>query len=57
MRSFEDYKKLYDESVHDPAGFWDRMARENITWDKLYDNVMQVRSLMTWPPRACGLAI
>ena len=38
------YKALYDESVRDPTGFWDRMARENITWDKPYHTVMQARA-------------
>ncbi len=47
-RSFDEYKRLYDESVRDPTGFWDRMARENITWDMPYHTVMQVGPAR-WP--------
>ncbi|MFN3239958.1 MAG: acetate--CoA ligase [Planctomycetota bacterium] len=31
VRSFEQYQRLYDESVRDPSGFWRRQA-ERIDW-------------------------
>ena len=30
----EDFKKLYDESVKDPSGFWLRLADEKLDWIK-----------------------
>jgi acetyl-CoA synthetase len=32
VKSFEEYERLYKESVEDPSGFWLRMTRENINW-------------------------
>ncbi|KAL1959300.1 hypothetical protein VTO42DRAFT_2487 [Malbranchea cinnamomea] len=34
LKSFDEYKKLYDESISDPDTFWARMARELLTFDK-----------------------
>jgi len=38
IKSFEEYKKLYDRSVSDPEGFWAERA-EQIDWFKKWDKV------------------
>ena len=38
IKSFEEYKKLYDRSVSDPEGFWAESA-EQIDWFKKWDKV------------------
>jgi acetyl-CoA synthetase len=40
IKSFEEYKKLYEESVEDPEKFWGRMAEEFVTWEKRWDRVL-----------------
>lgn len=32
VKSFEEYKRLYDRSVNDPEGFWGDMAKELLDW-------------------------
>jgi len=32
VKSYEEYKRLYDRSVNDPEGFWGDMAKELLTW-------------------------
>lgn len=32
LSSFEEYQKMYDESIHDPSSFFGRMAKENLDW-------------------------
>ena len=39
IKSFEEYKKLYDRSVSDPEGFWAERA-EQIDWFKKWDKVL-----------------
>jgi len=39
IKSFEEYKKLYDRSISDPEGFWAESAK-NIDWFKKWDKVM-----------------
>lgn len=39
IKSFEEYKKLYDRSIADPEGFWSERA-EQIDWFKKWDKVM-----------------
>lgn len=34
LKNFDEYQKLYDESIRDPDTFWARMARELLTFDK-----------------------
>lgn len=41
IKSMEEYKKLYDESVNDPEGFWTRMAKEAIDWFKPFDKIRE----------------
>ena len=41
VKSMEEYKKAYAESMADPAGFWARRAEELVTWDKKWDKVLE----------------
>ena len=38
MKSLDEYKKLYEESVTDPEGFWAKQA-EKFHWHRKWDNV------------------
>ncbi|MCU0660755.1 MAG: acetate--CoA ligase [Myxococcota bacterium] len=38
IKSYEQYKKMYDYSIKDPAGFWGEEA-EKFTWFKKWDKV------------------
>ncbi|MCU0798888.1 MAG: acetate--CoA ligase [Candidatus Thermoplasmatota archaeon] len=38
LKSMEEYKRMYDESVKDPEGFWGRMAQD-FTWFKKWTKV------------------
>jgi len=39
IRDFDEYKKLYDESIKNPQGFFKRIARENLSWIKDFNEV------------------
>jgi acetyl-CoA synthetase len=39
IKSYDDYKKMYDRSIADPAGFWGEIA-EQFTWFKKWDKVV-----------------
>ena len=39
IKSTEEYRKLYQESLDDPEGFWGRFAQD-IEWFKKWDKVM-----------------
>jgi len=41
IKSFDEYKKLYEESISDPEGFWGRMAEQVVTWKKKWDKVLE----------------
>ncbi|MFQ5795870.1 MAG: acetate--CoA ligase [Candidatus Bipolaricaulia bacterium] len=41
IKSFEEYEKLYQESVEDPEGFWGRQAEAHIDWFKKWDRVLE----------------
>jgi acetyl-CoA synthetase len=41
VKSMEEYKKAYAESMADPEGFWARRAEELVTWDKKWDKVLE----------------
>ena len=43
IKSFEEYKKIYDDSIKDPASFWAQKAGD-LSWFKKWDNVF------TWDP-------
>lgn len=38
IKSFDEYKEMYDRSINDTDGFWGEMA-ENLDWFKKWDNV------------------
>ncbi len=38
IKSFEEYKKLWEQSINDPDNFWAKMAEE-FTWFKKWDRV------------------
>lgn len=39
IKSFEDYQKVYKQSVEDPEGFWAGVA-DNFLWKKKWDKVL-----------------
>jgi acetyl-CoA synthetase len=39
IKSFDEYKKIYQRSVDDPEGFWGDMAKE-LDWYKKWDKVL-----------------
>ena len=46
IKSYEEYKKLYDRSIEDPDGFWAEQA-ETLDWYKKWDTVS------TWDDKDC----
>jgi acetyl-CoA synthetase len=40
IKSLEEYKKAYQKSIEDPAGFWSEVA-ENFSWRKKWDKALQ----------------
>ena len=40
IRGFEEYERLYKESIEDPEGFWARMAGI-LDWDRMWDRVVE----------------
>ncbi|ORX46974.1 acetyl-coenzyme A synthetase [Hesseltinella vesiculosa] len=40
VSSFEEYKKLWEESVQDPTSFFGKLGRETLTWSKPFETVM-----------------
>tara|TARA_R110002072_G_scaffold72354_1_gene172985 strand:- start:4961 stop:6868 length:1908 start_codon:yes stop_codon:yes gene_type:complete len=41
IKNLEHYFKAYKKSVKDPKGFWDKIADENFTWYRKWDNVLE----------------
>lgn len=41
LKSMEDYRRLYRESVDSPEVFWARMAREELVWEKPFERVLE----------------
>jgi acetyl-CoA synthetase len=41
ISSLAQYRKLYNESIRNPAKFWARQAREELTWFKPWKHVLQ----------------
>jgi len=39
IKSFDEYKKMYDRSIQDPDGFWGEQA-QNLEWFKKWDKVL-----------------
>jgi acetyl-CoA synthetase len=40
IKSYDEYKEMYDRSINDPEGFWADMA-ENFHWNKKWDKVRE----------------
>ncbi len=40
IKSFEDYKEKYKQSIEDPSAFWSAVA-ENFSWRKKWDTVLE----------------
>jgi acetyl-CoA synthetase len=40
IKSMEEYKRLYERSIKDPAGFWGEMA-DQLHWYKKWDKVLE----------------
>ncbi len=41
VKSMEEYRQLYKESMEDPEGFWSRRTEELLTWYKKWDKVLE----------------
>lgn len=41
IKNLEHYFKAYKKSVKDPKAFWDKVADENFTWYRKWDNVLE----------------
>lgn len=40
VKNLEHYFKQYKKSVKDPKGFWDKIADENFTWYRKWDQIL-----------------
>ncbi len=40
ISSMDEYNKLYDQSVENPAEFWAKIARENFYWEKDFEEIL-----------------
>src|ERR1043166_8692096 len=41
IRSMAEYRKMYKESISDPEGFWDRMAKKELVWFSPWTSVLK----------------
>lgn len=41
VKSFEDYKRIYDESIADPEGWWEKQAESELSWFQKWDQVLE----------------
>ena len=39
IKSYDEYKKMWKESIDNPDGFWGKIAEEYVTWFKKWDKV------------------
>lgn len=39
LQNLDDYKKLYNESIHQPDQFWGKMAHKWLSWERDFDRV------------------
>ena len=40
IKTYDEYKKVYQRSMDEPEGFWSEIA-ENFTWRKKWDKVLE----------------
>ncbi len=43
IQSFDEYKKMWKESLEDPDTFWAKIAEEYVTWFKKWDKVLDYK--------------
>ncbi len=41
LKSLDEYKKMWERSIKDPAGFWGEMATKHIDWFKKWDGAVE----------------
>ena len=41
IKHLEEYYKIYRKSIREPEVFWEKIAEENFTWYKKWDNVLE----------------
>ena len=41
LKSLDEYKKMWERSIKDPAGFWGEMASQHIDWFKKWDGAVE----------------
>lgn len=41
IQNLEQYFKVYRQSVEDPEGFWEELAKNNFNWHKKWDTVLE----------------
>jgi len=41
LKSLDEYKKMWQRSIKDPAGFWGEMATKHIDWFKKFDGAVE----------------
>jgi len=41
LKSLDEYKKMWERSIKDPAGFWGEMATKHIDWFKKFDGPVE----------------
>jgi acetyl-CoA synthetase len=41
LKSLDEYKKMWERSIKDPAGFWGEMASKHIDWFKKWDGAVE----------------
>jgi acetyl-CoA synthetase len=41
LKSLDEYKKMWEKSIKDPAGFWGDMASQHIDWFKKWDGAVE----------------
>ena len=42
IKDLDEYKKLYEESINNPTDFFKKMAFENLSWVKDFDEVLKI---------------
>ncbi len=41
IKSMDEYRKMYKESIENPEEFWSKMAEEHVTWFKKWEKVRE----------------
>ena len=54
INSLEEYKRIYDESIHNKEKFWGEEAKKNIEWFAPFEKVLEWDLPLWLPSRAFG---